>query len=647
MANRLVNSRSPYLRKAAEQPVDWYEWGEEAFERARVEDKPILLSIGGVWCHWCHVMAHESFENDDVARLINEHFVAIKVDRDERPDIDKRYQDVVMRISGSGGWPLTVFLTPEGGAFYGGTYFPPEERWGKVGLVNIIPKLVEIFRQNRPRIEEVAKELYTHVAVLPTDLEKEALDSRVLDEAVSTVLSAVDFQHGGIGSAPKFHHAPALGLLINYHHFSPNDMVKRALEVSLDAMANGGVYDHLLGGFFRYSTDEKWIVPHFEKMLYDNAELLKLYAQAHRALGRELYRKTAEGIVDYYVRFGVDGTGGFYASQDADIGILDEGGYYVFSLDEAKSVLSAEELAVMSLHYDIMPSGEMHHDPSKNVLFIDKEEGMISEALAVPVERVQELISSGKQKLLGYREQHRQMPFIDKTIYTNWNGLMVEAMCVAGILLGKEECLELAELASKRVLAEYYLDGQLFHTSGTGGFLEDYIFFAGGLLELYQATQNRHYAETAKAVTDKAIELFWDDAQGGFFDAVAGSHGYLSIRSKQIFDAPTASANGRAPYVLLLLHVLTREMKYRNYADQCLQAFAALVRQNPMVSPSFLTSFDAYQRGIYFVETERSFDEALRDFRPYKFVVKRDIPEGVMVCEKDRCKIAERYDPTL
>jgi hypothetical protein len=645
--NRLTHARSPYLKKAAHQPVDWYEWTDEAFEKAKREDKPILLSIGGVWCHWCHVMAHESFENEEIAALINEHFVAIKVDRDERPDIDKRYQDAVMRISGSGGWPLTAFLTSEGRAFYGGTYFPPDERWGRAGLKNIIPKIVEIYHQNRPRIEQVAEELYAQTAFQPTEPGGETLDSRFLDKAVEIILSAIDFQHGGIGTAPKFHHASAMELLIHSYYFSRNEQVKKAVTLSLDAMAKGGVYDHLLGGFFRYSTDEKWIVPHFEKMLYDNAELLRLYAVASKVFGSERYGSIIDGIVAYYRRYGVDEEGGFYASQDADIGVLDEGGYYVFSLDEAKEILSAEELQVVSLHYDIMPSGEMHHDPSKNVLFVDKEAGQIAEMLHMPAVRVEELVSSGKAKMLAYREARRERPFIDKTLFANWNGLMIEAMCLAADLHGKGECLELAEKAARRILREYYHDGTLFHTRGIEGFLEDYLFLSKGLLALYQSTQNRQYADVAKNLMDKAIELFWDEEGGGFFDASAGGRGYLAIRSKHLFDGPTASANGVAPQALLVLHMLTRDMRYRTFAERCVGAFASLLKEHPLASPALLASADACDRGVFFVETARCFEEALRDFRPYKFVVNRDIPEGVMVCERDRCRSAERYDSLL
>ena len=642
MSNRLVHARSPYLRKAARQPVDWHEWGDEAFTRAKSEDKPILLSIGGVWCHWCHVMAHESFENDAVARIINNNFIPIKVDRDERPDIDRRYQDIVHRLSGTGGWPLTVFMTPDGKAFFGGTYFPPEDKWGRPGLTTVIQKLLEIYKQDRWRIDNIAEDLYQNALSSSHATTKAEMSGELIEKNVSVILASVDLLNGGFGSAPKFHHASAIEFLINYAYFVQNEVAQRTNEVSLDKMAMGGVYDHLLGGFFRYSTDDKWMVPHFEKMLYDNAELLKLYSLAYRVSGKELYSHIAEGIVDYYVRYGLDSRGGFAASQDADIGLLDEGGYYTFSLEEASSFLTEEELSVISLYFNIMPNGEMHSDPSKNVLFIDKDPETIAGELRIPLSKVISLIASSREKMLAHRERTRETPYIDKTVYTNWNGLMIESLSVAANVLKKKEYLTMAEKAAQLILTQYYREGMLMHNEIIDGFSEDYIFFSKGLIELFQHTQNEDYLNTAKNLIDNAIELFWDKDNWGFFDSAKKGEGYLSFNVKNIQDAPVQSVNGTAPYVLLMLSALTGETTYADYAEQTLQAFAELLNEYPLASHSYFVSLLAFSKGIYKVETSEFFEEALNDFRPYKFVMKKNV-QGVIICEKDTCRVYESY----
>jgi len=300
--NRLANARSPYLRKSAHQPVDWYEWSEEAFKKAKEEDKPILLSIGGVWCHWCHVMAHESFENEEIAKIINENFVAIKVDRDERPDIDRRYQEVVVALTGSGGWPLTVFLTPEGEAFFGGTYFPPEDRWGRSGFKSLLLRIAQLWKEDREKILKSAKQISQALELFGVRSYKDHVGEELLDRGINHLLLSLDYQHGGLGDAPKFHHAKAWELLLYRYFFTQNRQLLKVVELTLDAMAKGGIYDHLLGGFFRYSTDQNWIVPHFEKMLYDNAELLQLYSMAYQVIPKPLYGYVAKGIVEYYKR---------------------------------------------------------------------------------------------------------------------------------------------------------------------------------------------------------------------------------------------------------------------------------------------------------------------------------------------------------
>ncbi len=635
--NRLENSRSPYLKKSANQPVDWYEWSEEAFKRAKEEEKPILLSIGGVWCHWCHVMAHESFENEEIAKIINENFVAIKVDRDERPDIDRRYQEVVLALTGSGGWPLTVFLTPEGEAFFGGTYFPPEDRWGRPGFKNLLLRIAQLWKEDKERVLKAAKQISQSMELLGGHSYKDQVGEELLDRGINHFLSSVDYQRGGLGDAPKFHHAKVWELLLYRHFFTKNSQLLKVVELSLDAMAKGGIYDHLLGGFFRYSTDQSWIVPHFEKMLYDNAELLQLYSLAYQVIPKPLYQYVAKGIVEYYRKEGTDPRGGFYASQDADIGLLDEGGYYTFSLEELRSVLSAEELKVASLHFDIGQRGEMHHEPTKNVLFIDKDEGEISKILGVSKEEVQLLIESAKRKMLQYREQTREKPFVDKTIYSGWNGLMLEAMAQYHKTFGDQWAKDFSQLTVKRLLEELYDGYSLEHTHGVRGFSEDYIFLARGLLALYEITQEREWLNIALRLTKQAIEKFWDTQNWGFFDTQEQGEGFLKVRLKNIADTPTQSANGSAPYLLLLLGSITEETQLIDYAEKNLQAFARFVQEVPTASASYLISLYAYLKGIYKVETKEFFEPMLKAFRPFKFVLFKEV-EGVVVCEGMVCK---------
>jgi uncharacterized protein YyaL (SSP411 family) len=646
MPNRLAHARSPYLQQAKDQPVDWFEWGDEAFALAKQLDRPILLSVGGVWCHWCHVMAHESFENIDIASFINDHFIPVKVDRDERPDIDRRYQDAVMNISGSGGWPLTALLTPEGRVFYGGTYFPPEERWQKPGLKSLLVKLAELYRNQRDRIEDAADQIFQN-AVMSSSVDMKADPTADLpDKGISDMLLSLDMNNGGIGEAPKFHHATAFEFLINHLFFAENAHVRKGVTAALDGMAKGGIHDHLLGGFFRYSTDEAWMVPHFEKMLNDNAELLKLYSIAYKMFGNEIYRSAAEGIIAYCKKYGLEEAGGFYSSQDADIGMLDEGGYYTFTEAELAQFLDADEMQAVKLYFGMGKEGKLHLDPSKNILFINMEPGRIADLMQVSVDAVNKILYSAKHKMLIYREQAREMPYIDKTIYTNWNGLMIEALCIAGNLLGEKEYIRMAEKAACRIIASCYAEGSIMHRDGIPGFLEDYIFFSHGLLELFQATQNNNYLNIAKKLMDRAIALFWDGEKWGFFDAAQGGPGYMAIRIKNIQDTPVRSANGIAPLFLMLLSNATGDTIYAEYAEKTLKAFAGLAAQQPALSYSYLLSLHAYHQGIYRVETDEFVEQALSEFRPYKFVIKSDV-DGVVVCEKEGCRKFVAWPPQM
>ncbi|MBI3404159.1 MAG: thioredoxin domain-containing protein, partial [Acidobacteria bacterium] len=416
-----MHSGSAYLRSAAHQPIDWHEWGEEAFARARAENKPILLDIGAVWCHWCHVIDRESYENPATAAIIQENYIAVKVDRDERPDVDARYQAAISAISGQGGWPLTGFLTPDGKPFFGGTYFPPEDAMGRPGFPRILLAIAESFKNRRAEVEQAAASLADSVAKAESFTgAKSEFDVRVVDEMVDATVRMFDLRNGGFGRAPKFPHPGALDLLMEYYQASRDKNLLQVIETTLDRMARGGVYDQLAGGFHRYSVDEKWIVPHFEKMSYDNSELLKNYIHGWQLTRNPFFRETAESIIGWVHGVLSDQkSGGFYASQDADYSLDDDGDYFTWTLDELRAALPPEEARVMELYYDVDPIGEMHHNRAKNVLWIAREPGEVANRLAMTEAQAREVIACAKQKMLAARLP-RPTPFVDTTFYVSW-----------------------------------------------------------------------------------------------------------------------------------------------------------------------------------------------------------------------------------
>jgi uncharacterized protein YyaL (SSP411 family) len=643
MANRLIHSRSPYLKKSSHQPVDWYEWGDEAFEKAKREDKPILLSIGGVWCHWCHVMAHECFENEEIARIINENFIPIKVDRDERPDIDRRYQDFVYALNGSGGWPLTVFLTPDGKPFFGGTYFPPEDRWGKPGFKNLLLKIAKLWKEDRKRLLNYAQDILQLLKSQEKVDQKGQISEQLLEQGINYTLHLVDNTNGGIGSAPKFHHAKFWELLLYRHFFTKDKNLLTVVEFSLDAMAKGGVYDHLLGGFFRYSTDDRWMIPHFEKMLYDNAELLHLYSLAYQVIPKRLYKRVAIGIVEYYREEGVDPEGGFYASQDADIGILDEGGYYTFSTKDFEKVLSKDELEIANLYFGI---AKKEKNEERGILFIRNTEEEISKQLNIPIENVEMVVESIKNKLLKYREDTREKPFIDKTIYANWNGLMLEGLSTYYKVFLDPWAKEVANKTANRLIDKLYKNGELYHAEGVKGFAEDYVFLAKGLLGLFEITQENKWLAISLDLMEKAIEKFWDKEKGGFFDSDREGEGLLKLKKKSIVDSPIQSVNGVAPYLLLLLASLSNKTNFIDLAKGNLEAFATYIEYLPTASASYLISLYAFLKGIFKIETRDYYEESLRLFRPFKFVILGDI-DGILICEGSSCQKLDTFDELI
>jgi uncharacterized protein YyaL (SSP411 family) len=585
--NRLKNSASPYLRSAAHQPVDWHEWGDEAFQKAGAEGKPILLDIGAVWCHWCHVIDRESYENPDIAAMINQLYIPVKVDRDERPDVDSRYQAAVSAISGQGGWPLTAFLTPDGKPFFGGTYFPPEDAMGRPGFKRILLGVAEAFRNRRPEVDDSARAL--EQAVAKAEIHHGArgsFDAGVVDAVVASSLQLFDEQHGGFGTAPKFPHASAVDLLLERYQATHNQKLLHVAQRTLDGMALGGVYDQLAGGFHRYSVDERWCVPHFEKMTYDNSELLKNFLHGYQVTGKPLYRETAEGIIAWVGEVLSDPErGGFFASQDADQTLDDDGDYFTWTLAEVRAVLSPEESRAVEIYYDVQPRGEMHHNPEKNVLWVTGDTESLAKAMKMDETGARLLLARAKGKLLAARRGRRPTPAIDDTLYVAWNAMFVSAYLEAARVLGRDDCRAFGLMTLERILAEAWdpAKGFLHRVGGPRleGSLDDQVFTVAALLDAYEATLDHRYFEIAERAMKLAIERFGDGEGGGFFDRAkdAAPMGGLEVRRKPLQDSPTPGANSMAAMVLDRLHAFTGDKMYREWAEKTLEAFVGLVPQ--------------------------------------------------------------------
>ena len=593
---RLANSASPYLRSAVHQQVDWYEWGTEAFARAKAEDKPILLDIGAVWCHWCHVIDRESYENPQLAAIINQLFIPVKVDRDERPDVDARYQAAISAISGQGGWPLTGFLLPDGRPFFGGTYFPPEDAMGRPGFRRILEAVAVGFRDRRAEVEEAASRLAEAVAKAETFVgARGKFDSRVADDQIESIVNMFDARNGGFGRLPKFPHPAAIDLLLERHQSGGGARLVEVAATTLEKMGSGGVYDQIAGGFHRYSVDERWCVPHFEKMSYDNSELLKNFLHGYQVTQNPFLREVAEGIVDWTNAVLSDQVrGGFYASQDADQTLDDDGDYFTWTLDEVRATLAPEEARVIELTYDVEAHGEMHHNAAKNVLWIAKRPSEVAAALGMDEASVRLILARAKGKLLAARAA-RPTPFVDTTHYVSWNAMFVSAYLDAATVLGGEKgtaCRMFALKTLDRMLAEAWSDsrgparpaGGFAHRIGGArldGSLDDQIFAAIALLDAYEATLDRRYFDAARRAADFAIAEYFDAEGGGFFDRASGAApmGGLEVRRKPLQDSPTPGANSSAAILLDRLYGHTNDARYREHAEATLETFAGIAPQ--------------------------------------------------------------------
>ena len=603
MPNRLAGARSAYLTSAAHQPVDWYPWSDAAFDRARAEDKPILLDIGAVWCHWCHVIDRESYDDPDTAAIINANFVAVKVDRDERPDVDVRYQNAVSAITGQGGWPLTAFLTPDGHVFFGGTYFPPDGAQGRPGFKQVLRSVAEFYRTRRDQAHGYAGELHQALHRLGDVRDSplrgqagELLTPALVEAAVSDITRQFDPVHGGFGGAPKFPHSSALELLLRRHDRTGSAELLTVVARTLEKMARGGVYDQLGGGFHRYSVDAAWIVPHFEKMLYDNAGLLANFAGACRATGLPLFREVAAGTIAYVRGTLMDtADGGFYTSQDADISLHDDGDYYTWTRDEAASTLGPGELAAAALRYHLDGPGEMHHDPRRHVLYLDKDPDAIAALLNRPAPDVLALLARAHERLLAARAG-RAAPFVDRTIYAGWNGMMIAAFFAAARVPDLAGAGDDALRALERVLRDAYEPAAQSHgyarpsagtrrgfrhvagaPDGIGGLLDDQVHMAAALLDAFEYTGEPRFLRLAVETAEYVLEEFRAPS-GAFYDVAATGReprpGGLGLPYVPVQDAPTPSGNGVAVLVLERLAALTGDERYRTEAERALRACA-------------------------------------------------------------------------
>ena len=603
-ANLLEKAASSYLRSARHQPVWWHPWNAAAFARAQAEDKPILLDIGAVWCHWCHVMDRESYEDPEIAAIINQHYVAVKVDRDERPDVDARYQAAVSSITGQGGWPLTAFLTPDGRPYFGGTYIPREERYGRPGFGRVLLTLAQVWSERRDEALETAQ------SVMAAIEHNESFSGRggeltlaLVDKIAGSVIGRFDARNGGFGSQPKFPHPAVLDLLLEVAMRGDNEEAREAFTTTLEKMARGGVYDQLAGGFHRYSVDECWVVPHFEKMLYDNTELLRNYLHGFQSFVREDFHQTALEIVAWLDATMTDRErGGFYASQDADINLDDDGDYFTWTLDEARAVLEPAELEVAALYWDIGEVGDMHHDPARNVLHVKQTLAEMVGQTGRAAAELRPMLDSARRKLLKTRSE-RPMPFIDRTLYTGWNAMAVTAYLETARVLRMDSVREFALRTLNRLLEEAWdgaeiLNHVIAYSIGVApaekapGTLDDYAFTVHACVDAWLASGNMNFYRVAVQLADAMIACFYDRAAGAFYDAAALMDGAtplgaLTARRKPLQDSPTPAGNPTAASALLRLETLNGRKEYREIAEDTLASFAGIVEHFGLYAGSY------------------------------------------------------------
>ncbi|MDB5107430.1 MAG: Thioredoxin domain containing protein [Candidatus Binatus sp.] len=601
--NRLINEQSPYLRQHAHNPVDWYAWGPEALERAKAENKPIMLSIGYSACHWCHVMERESFENESIARLINENFIPIKVDREERPDLDQIYMDAVQMITGRGGWPLTMFLAPDGRPFFGGTYYPPEDRQGMPGFPRILLAVAQAYKQGAKEVVSNLEKLTEALGAL-TNYKPDGGDlAPGLAVAAARALgSHYDSINGGIGNAPKFPNTFVFSLFLRVHAAEGDEAMGEMVRHTLQKMARGGIYDQIGGGFHRYSVDERWLVPHFEKMLYDNALLARLYLDAGRALNEPEFLTIAREIFEYVLREMTSPEGGFYSAQDADSEGV-EGKFFVWTIDQLEEILGPELGAIAERYFNISAEGNFE---DANILHRTIDIADAARLFKMTEEEMASKISEIRKLLFAAREQ-KVKPGRDDKILVAWNAMMIGAFAEGYRVLHDTRYLEAARRAADFIMTKMWDDRALKRSSKDGivrhnAYLEDYAQLAGAMIDIYQAALGTDpdgaakYLEIARTLSDAVLERFLDREKGGFY-FTSDDHEQLITRSKAAFDGSTPSGNSAAVMTLLRLYGYTGEEQYRVEAERALRLFRDFIEKQPFGFSHMLEAVDLYQRG--------------------------------------------------
>lgn len=605
--NRLKYEKSPYLLQHAYNPVDWYPWGEEAFEKARKENKPVFLSIGYSTCHWCHVMEHESFEDEQVARLMNESFVSIKVDREERPDLDNIYMTICQMLTGHGGWPLTIIMTPDNKPFFAGTYFPKESRFGRMGMLELAPLVKQIWETKHGEVLGSADKIIDALKGESRSSEGgQGLDRSTLELAYKQLSDRFDSVHGGFGSSPKFPTAHNFLFLLHYWKrgltglTDGGDNALSMVEKSLEAMRLGGVYDHIGFGFHRYSTDPEWLVPHFEKMLYDQALLAIAYVEAYQATGKEIYKNTAREIFTYVLRDMTSPEGGFYSAEDAD-SEGEEGKFYLWTEEEILEILGQEEGGLFIQIFNVRKDGNFSDEATGvktggNILHLRTPMTKVASFLNVPEQELEYRVESARAKLFSVRES-RVHPYKDDKILTDWNGLMIAALAKAGQAFDEPEYVEAAKRASDFVLHKMRGENdRLLHRyreggAGIQGNLDDYVFLIWGLIELYEAAFDVSYLKTALDLNEDLVNHFWDDEGGGFYFAPDDGEKLL-VRRKEIYDGALPSGNAVAMLNLLRLGRMTANSGLEQKAARILRAFSSRIKQAPLAYTQFMVALD-------------------------------------------------------
>lgn len=642
--NRLIFEKSPYLLQHAENPVDWYPWSEEAFLKAKKEDKPIFLSIGYSACHWCQVMERESFEDEEVAQLMNKFFVAVKVDKEERPDIDNIYMTVCQYMTGSGGWPLTVIMTPDKEPFFAGTYFPKQAKFGRPGLMEILEQIASLWRKDRPRVLQAGNQVTQTLQEISSSPMSGNLTEENLKQAYQKFEDSFDETYGGFGLAPKFPSAHNLSLLLRLWKRNGEEKALKMIEKTLDAMWRGGMYDHLGFGFHRYSTDSKWLVPHFEKMLYDQAMLAIAYVEAYQATGKEQYAEVARQIFTYVLRDMTSPEGAFYSSENAD-SEGEEGRFYVWTQDEIEAILEKQRGDLFCRFYGVTKKGNL--EKGRSVLHIGKPVEEFARDEGMTADELKKTLEQSRKRLFAAREK-RIHPSKDDKILTDWNGLMIVALSKGAQALNKPEYADAARKAADFLLKELRRkDGRLLHRyrkseAAIPGYLDDYASLVWGLVDLYETTFEAHYLREALALTDDMLRIFWHDKDGGLYFTGSDSE-KLIARMKDAYDGAVPSGNSVATLNLLRLGRMTMKQEFEKQAEKAMESFGKTISRSPTAFSQFLIALDfavgpakeiVIAGNLLQEDTNQMLDAVRRRFLPRKVLILHPKGEDGKTIEK-------------